>query len=125
MAQSFLLTPEPVVSDDLAKKMATSLVAITKHGDSPLDSFSTMMHSLGNKDVVRIARRNVEQGRQKQLTSLLKGPKAQERAVVILALIAGFQVMRQTIGLTALSKAEPEDMEAILAGALQGLMKSD
>jgi AcrR family transcriptional regulator len=125
MAQSFLLTPEAIASDDLAKKMATSLVAVTKHGDSPLDGFSIMMHSLGNKDAVRIARRNVEQGRQKQLASLLKGRNAQERAAVILALIAGFQVMRQTLGLTALSKADPDDMADILAGVLQGLMKSD
>jgi hypothetical protein len=33
--------------------------------------------------------------------------------------------MRQTIGLTALSKANPDDMADILAGVLQGLMKND
>ena len=124
-AQSFILTPEALASDDLAQSMAASLVAITKPGNSPLDGFSMMMHSLGNKDAVRIARRNVEQGRQKELVALLKGPKAQERAAVILALVAGFQVMRQTVGLSALVKADPDAMTNILAGVLQQLTKRE
>jgi hypothetical protein len=43
-------------------------------------------------------RRNVEQGRQKQLASLLKGLKAQERAAAILALMQGFKSCARRLG---------------------------
>ena len=124
-AHSFILTPEALASDDLPRSMATSLVAITTPGDNPLDGFAMMMHSLGNKHAVRIARRNVERGRQKELAALLKGPYAEERASVILALVAGFQAMRQTLGLSALVKADPNVMTHILAGVLKQLTRGE
>lgn len=42
-------------------------------------------------------------------------PHAEERAAVILALIVEFQMMRQSIGLTALSKADPDTLAKLLA----------
>ncbi len=40
----------------------------------------------------------------------------------MLSLVAGFQVMRQMIGLSALSKAEPEALVRLLAPLFQQLI---
>ena len=42
------------------------------------------------------------------MSASLRGELAAQRAGVMLALIAGFQLMRQTLELPALAKADPQ-----------------
>ena len=59
------------------------------------------------------------------MTATLGGELAAERAALMLSLIAGFQVMRQMIGLSALAKSRPAVLSKILAAIFQQLVKAD
>ncbi len=45
------------------------------------------------------------------------------RAAVVLSLVAGFQIMRQMIGLSSLTKAKPKDLVKVLAPLFQQLVE--
>ncbi|HEY4126395.1 MAG TPA: hypothetical protein VGM36_17340, partial [Rhizomicrobium sp.] len=65
-------------------------------------------------EAAKIGRKQVTQGQLKMLASALRGPHAEERAAVILSIVAGFQAMRQMMGLPALTDAKPEVLREIL-----------
>jgi AcrR family transcriptional regulator len=115
MASPTILTPENLASPNLARTMATVLVRITRGQDTPLDGFLIMLHSSSSKRAAEIGRRQIEQGHQNTMTRVLSGRLAPERAALILSIVAGFQVMRQMIGLSALTEAEPEALVELIA----------
>jgi hypothetical protein len=59
------------------------------------------------------------------LTGALSGDLAPQRAALILSIVAGFQVMRQMIGLSALADAEPEALVKLLAPVFQLLIEAE
>lgn len=56
------------------------------------------------------------------LTAALRGNHAPQRAALVLSLVAGVQVMRQMIGLSALTEAKPAALITILAPIFQQLV---
>ncbi len=79
-----------------------------------------MLRSIANPRAAELWRTQVETHHQRVMTAALQGDHAAERAALILSLIAGFQVMRQMIGLPALAEAEPRVLARILAGVFRG-----
>jgi hypothetical protein len=69
-----------------------------------------------------IAREQIERHHQKNIASSLSGALAPQRTGVMLALIAGFQMMRQTVGLPALAKAEPKGLVKVLGPLFERLL---
>jgi len=59
----------------------------------------------------------------KIVAGALDGEWAAERSGLLLSLIAGLQVMRQMIGLSALAKAQPERLAKLLAPVLRELIE--
>ena len=57
------------------------------------------------------------------MTSALSGNLSQQRAAVLLSIVAGVQMMRQMIGLSALTNAKPKDLVKILAPLFQQLLE--
>jgi hypothetical protein len=57
------------------------------------------------------------------MTAALRGDMAPQRAALVLSLIAGFQVMRQMIGLSALAETEPKALVKLLAPVFQQLVE--
>lgn len=57
------------------------------------------------------------------IAAALSGELAPQRAALVLSLIAGFQVMRQMIGLSALAEADPKTLARILQPVLQQLVE--
>ncbi len=114
MASPTILTAENLASPDLARTMATVLVRITRGQDTPLDGFLIMLHSSSSKRAAEIGRKQIEQGHQNTMTRALSGTLAPERAALILSIVAGFQVMRQMIGLSALTQADPEALVELI-----------
>jgi hypothetical protein len=57
------------------------------------------------------------------MTGALSGNLAPERAALVLALIAGVQVMRQMIGLQALVQADPQTLVELLGPMFQQLIQ--
>jgi AcrR family transcriptional regulator len=112
MATPSILTGEVTAANrDLAalsRDIAAALVAQIGPKGAPLDGLLIMLRSSSNERSAEIWREQIEAHYQKNLTGLLSGELAAERAALILALIAGFQVMRQLIRMKALTKANPE-----------------
>jgi AcrR family transcriptional regulator len=118
-----ILTPENLRSSNLAETIAATLVDITNAADTPLEGFLIMLHSASSKRAAEIGREQIENGHQKVLTAALAGDSAPQRAALILSLVAGFQVMRQMIGLSALAEAERSALIRVLAPLFQQLIE--
>lgn len=122
MENPIILTPDNLDSDNLAAAMAHGVVAQTAPGATPLDGFLIMMHSASSARAAKIARDQIETHYQRQLATALKGSHTEQRAAVALAMVAGIQVMRQVIGLKALSAAKPATLTAILLPLFESLI---
>jgi len=81
-----------------------------------------MIHSASSKRAAEIGREQIEKHHHKTLAGALSGGDAAQRAAVVLAIVAGFQVMRQMMGLSALAKAKPKVLVKILAPVFQQLI---
>lgn len=114
MAAPDILSEENLRSPRRAEQMAATLVDITVSGAAPLDGFLIMLKSASSERAAQIARDQIEEHYQKVLTAALTGDAAPQRAAVMLALVAGVQVMRQMIALSALAEADRADLAAIL-----------
>jgi AcrR family transcriptional regulator len=118
-----ILTRENLRSSNLPETIAATLVDITQAEDTPLEGFLIMLHSASSKRAAEIGREQIEKGHQKTLTSALAGDLAPQRAALVLSLVAGFQVMRQMIGLSALAEAERSDLIKVLAPLFKQLIE--
>lgn len=107
------------------RDLATALVAKTMPEVAPLDGFLIMLRSTSNERATAIWREQIEQHYQKALVALAPGALAAERAALLLALIMGFQVMRQVVGVSALVEADPAALSGLLACIFQSLVHSD
>jgi hypothetical protein len=90
-------------------------VSITETAATPLDGFLIMLRSASSTRAAEIGREQIEKHYQKVLSNALRGDLAAQRAAIVLSLVAGFQVMRQMVALSALSKSKPEALVKILA----------
>jgi AcrR family transcriptional regulator len=122
MATPSILTQEIITSPSPGAEIATALIKQTKSGATPLDGFLITLHSASSKQAAIIGREQIEKHHQKAMTAALRGDLAPQRAALVLSLIAGFQVMRQMIGLPALAKAKPEVLVNILGPVFQQLI---
>jgi AcrR family transcriptional regulator len=114
MATPDILSEENLRSSHRAEQMAATLVDITAAGAAPLDGFLIMLKSASSERAAEIAREQIEEHYHKVLTAALTGKAAPQRAAVALALVAGVQVMRQMIALSALAEADRADLAPIL-----------
>src|SRR5271166_4490786 len=96
IATPSILTRENIASPTLGRDIAAALVERTGNGAIPLDGFLIMLNSLSN-----------------------------QRAALVLSLIAGFQVMRQMIGVSALAEADPRTLLRILRPVFQQLVEGE
>lgn len=122
MAAPTILTKENLQSPNLGETIAATLVNITKTGDTPLEGFQIMLRSASSKRAAEIGREQIEKGHQNVMTAALSGDLAPQRAALVLSLVAGVQVMRQMIGLSALADAKPEALAKILGPLFQQLI---
>ena len=68
-------------------------------------------------------REQIERHHQKTIAAALPGPLAAQRAGVMLSLIAGFQLMRQMLELSALAKADAKTLVKVLAPVFDRLLQ--
>lgn len=117
-----ILTRKVTSSPTLGEDLASAIVDQTRVDATPLDGFVIMLRSASNKRAAEIWRGQVEAHHQKLMTEALGGNFRVERAAMVLSLIAGFQFMRQMIGLYALAEADPMLLKEILTPLLQQLV---
>lgn len=126
MTTPTILTKEnlKLSSARLGETIAATLVRITNAADTPLEGFQIMLRSASSARAAEIGREQIEAGHQKTLAGALKGNLAAERAALVLSMVAGFQVMRQMIGIPALANAEPADLINLLTPLFEGLVEA-
>jgi AcrR family transcriptional regulator len=125
MATPTILVPEVLNSPTAGHAIASALVSITEADATPLEGFLIMLHSASSRRAAEIGRAQIETHHQATMTAALAGALAPQRAALVLSLVAGFQVMRQMIGLSALAEAEPEDLVKILGPLFQRLLDGE
>lgn len=123
MRGATVLTAEVLRSPDAGARIAAGLVELTKAGATPLDGFLIMHRSGSSARAAEIGRAEIEKRYTRVLAPALGGAQARERAAVMISLIAGFQVMRQMIGLPALTEAKPKALARLMAPLFQRLME--
>lgn len=122
MAKPIVLTGATLASPDGGAMMARALVAITA-GHEPLDGFQLMCRSAGSERAAAIGRKEIEAHYHRALAAALPGDHAAERAALLLSFVAGVQIMRQMIGLSALKRCPPDVLSALLRPAFEVLWK--
>ncbi len=125
MAQPILLTSDRLASAHGEDGLAEALVAITAAEGEPLDGFRIMCRSAASATAAAIGRQQIEAHYQRRLTVALRGRHAPERAALLLAIVAGVQMMRQMIGLTALKNCSPKILADLLRPVVQQLWRAD
>jgi AcrR family transcriptional regulator len=125
MADPVVLSAENLNSPDLAGALATALVQLTTPGATPLDGFLILFHSASSPLAAEIGRVGIESHHHRALTAALTGDLAAERAALVLSLVAGLQVMRQMIGLTALTQTDPKVLADLLKPLIQTLAEGN
>lgn len=106
-----------------ARELAEAMVRLTKPDETPIDGFLIMLHSASSGRAAQIGRAQIEKHHLKTVTDALSGELAGERAALILSLIAGFQVMRQMIGLGVLADAREDDLVELLSRLFDQLIE--
>jgi AcrR family transcriptional regulator len=124
MAQPIILTPEVLGSAAPGEAIAAALVGLTSSDATPLDGFLILHRSGSSERAAEIAREQIELHHQHTMTSALDGPAAAQRAALVLSIVAGVQIMRQMIGLTALTDAKPKALVKLLAPLFQQLIEA-
>ena len=122
MSRPAIITEEIVTSPTAGSEIAAALIKLTAGGSSPLDGFRITLHSASSPSAAEIGREQIEAHHHKVLTTALRGEHAAERAALVLSVVAGVQVMRQMIGLTALNECPPTILVKLLGPVFQQLM---
>lgn len=114
MAQPVILAQGNLAAPDRARAFAQALEAITRPGAAPLDGFAIMLKSAASPRAAAISRAQIAKHHFQTLERTLTGPNTEERAALVLSLVAGLHQMRQTLRLPALVKADPAALTALL-----------
>lgn len=122
MATTSVLGPQIAKAGTSGESIAAVLVGITQADQTPLEGFQIMLRSASSERAARITRKLIERHHQQRIAGALKGAFAAQRAGVMLALIAGFQVMRQMLELPALAKADPKQLVRLLGPIFDQLL---
>jgi AcrR family transcriptional regulator len=122
MRDPVILSPENLGSGDIALAFARSLVGITGPADNPLDGFLILFRSASSETGARIARERIASVHHATARQVVSADHQDERAAVLLALVAGFQMMRQMLQLEALSKADPLDLADLLTPVISAII---
>lgn len=123
MRDPVILAPGNLAAPDMPRAFAEALVGITGRDAAPLDGFLILFRSTGSETAARIARERIAQAHQATATGAAGADHPSERAAVFLSLVAGFQLMRQMMGLDALAKAEPAVLVDLLTPLIAEILK--
>jgi AcrR family transcriptional regulator len=122
MQDPIILTDKILTSPTPGRDIAAALVTITDTGATPLDGFLVLLRSASSERAAEIGREQVELHHQRTMTAALKGKDARARAALVLAIVAGVQMMRQMLRLSPLADAKPEVLIRLLGPLFQQII---
>lgn len=124
-ANPTIATEAVLKSGDPGRAIADALISITRRDGEQLEGFKILLNSAASPMAAELGRKVIEAGHQKTVEHAMAGARRPQRAALVLALVAGVQMMRQSIGLTALSRAKPDELRDLLAPLFNQLFDSD
>lgn len=107
------------------QQIARELVNKTASSTAPLDGFTLMLRSLGSDKATLVLRETIGREFVDPLAVSFPGSNAKAKAAILLSLIAGFQMMRRTVRLNALTRIETEVLIKHLTGMMDSLFSAD
>jgi hypothetical protein len=118
LLHSMLISVTSISEDELK----LPLVLKTSPESEQLDGFLILLRSASNPRAALIWHERIEKHYEVSLSGALSGPKKKERAGLILAVIAGVQILRQAICITSPSEASPDWLIERLAHLLESVV---
>ena len=106
----------------LAQRFASEIMDKKEKGAERSDVLLLLLRSAPNPRAADILRDSFARNCERPLKALLQGPRASERAAMILALATGFQFFRKVIGTRALADASGAGLFDDLAAMFQSLI---
>ena len=123
MTDPVILRPENLSSPEMGRDLARALVGLTGAGQNPLDGFLILFRSASNPVAAQIAREQIAEIHQRTAQDAVRGKDhPAQRAAIFLSLVAGIQMMRQMIGLAALTEADPDVLVDMLTPLIEQIM---
>jgi AcrR family transcriptional regulator len=124
LANPAIITDDVLASPTLARSIADALIAQSRSDNAPLDGFLILIKSAANPRAAAIGREQIERFHRRRAAEAIKGESVTPRAAIALSLIAGFQLMRQMIGLDALVSADPDELAGILTPVFELILQA-
>lgn len=118
IAGGIMDTPNP------GQALAKALVEMTRADVAPSSGFMITFHSASSPVAAEIGRDKIASHHLKTVTKALQGRLPAERAALILAVISGFQIMRQMIALPPLASAPEADLVRLLGAIFDQLIEA-
>jgi hypothetical protein len=106
----------------LAQRFASEIMDRKEKGAERSDILLLLVRSAPNPRAADILRDGLARHCERPLKALLQGPRASERAAMILALATGFHFFRKVIGTRALADASGAGLFDDLAAMFQSLI---
>ncbi|MDI9272726.1 TetR/AcrR family transcriptional regulator [Stenotrophomonas sp. PFBMAA-4] len=126
MTQGSLIAGGIMDQPEPGKALARALVKMTRADATPMDGFLITFHSASSPLAAEIGRDKIAAHHLKTVAASLQGTQRAERAAraaLILAMISGFQVMRQMIALPALAHADEDELAELLGTVFERLIQ--
>lgn len=122
MSGRTIINEELADNADIAGYLVDGVLATTRPGETPLDGTLIMIRSSSSQRAAEIGKRQIEKQHHRRVAAALKGEHAEERAALVLALIAGVQFMRQMMKLQGLANADTATLRKLLVPVMQQLI---
>jgi AcrR family transcriptional regulator len=106
-------------SSTLAQRLTAVVMTKAEKDPERINVFFLLLRSAPNPRAAEILRDSIAQHFERPLKASLRGPKAGERAAMILAVVSGLTLFREVLG----SKALAEANAASLSGGLQSMFQ--
>ncbi|HGM6067979.1 TPA: TetR/AcrR family transcriptional regulator [Stenotrophomonas maltophilia] len=123
MTQGSLIAGGIMDQPEPGKALARALVKMTRADATPKDGFLITFHSASSPLAAEIGRDKIAAHHLETVAASLQGTQRAERAALILAMISGFQVMRQMIALPALADADEDELAELLGAVFERLIQ--
>ncbi|GEP12812.1 TetR/AcrR family transcriptional regulator [Methylobacterium gnaphalii] len=123
MRDPVVLASENLGAADIPRAFARALVGITGRDTNPLDGFMILTRSSSSETAARIARDRIAQAHHATAAGAVGADHPSERAAIFLSFVAGFQGMRQMMGLSALAEADPVVLVELLTPVIAEILK--
>ena len=109
-------------ASQLARRLTDAVLVKTEKAAEPIDPLLLLLRSASNPRAAKILRDSIASHFERPLRSALTGRNTNERAAMILALIAGLLLFRKVIGAKALTDGNRAVLYASMVAAFQSLI---